>query len=62
MSGLSNQRLDMGQLRGTRSRNATGKENSGLKLTWKSICLGSVLKGSILINLEEKVCSLDLSH
>jgi hypothetical protein len=62
MLGLSNQRHDLGQLRGTRGRNATRRENSGLKLTLKNISLGSVLKGGILIDLEENVCSVDSSH
>jgi len=39
-------------------RNATRLENSGLKLTLKSISQECVLKSSMLMNLKVKVCSL----
>ena len=51
--------MRQGQLRGTRGRNETRMQNSDLKYTLKCISLGSVLKDSIVINLEAKMCSLD---
>jgi len=62
MSGLSHQVHDWGQLRGTPGRNTTKVENFCSKLALKCISLESVPKGSVLINLEEKVSSLVSFH